>query len=225
MRRALLLLSALALAACDVNGDGSGRGFLTGFDTPGSAGGREALSQPDGGAKPIRRAALAGGAVVVAGPRGYCIDPVTVESDGVTGFAVLASCRILAGPAAGPEVEPALVTVTVGAEAPAPVLPDPATLARLAGSPARAGESRGGLVLAQIQEGGDRVLEGGDPRHWRGAFLLGTRLVSLAVYAPAGSALAADRGRDMLTAVRRAIVRASPEPDRGSALPGRSSRR
>ncbi|WP_306133506.1 dihydroxy-acid dehydratase [Roseivivax marinus] len=217
--RALLGLGLIAaLAGCEMDANGQARGFLSGFESPGTSGGRDALSKPGDGPPPVPRAAVAGGAVVVAGPRGYCVDPVTVESDDDTGFAVLASCRILGGPGAGPNVAPALVTVTVGAPEPAPVLPTAETFARLSGGAARPGRSGGDLVVAQMQTGGERVLPNGDPRYWRGAFLVANRLVSLALYAPEGSSLAGDDGGQFLGSVRRAIRAGSPA---GGALTGR----
>ncbi|ETX15755.1 dihydroxy-acid dehydratase [Roseivivax halodurans JCM 10272] len=211
-RRAFACLAMLALAACEVDENGEVRGFLPGGET-GSASGRGALASPDRDAEPVRRVALAGGAVVVGGPRGYCVDPATVETNGTSGFAMIASCRIIAG--AGPEVAPVIVTVTVGAEEPAPLLPDPEALARLAGGPARAFPERGGLVTAQMQRGGSTVLAGGDERYWRGAFLQGQRIISLALYAPEGSELAGDRGLAFLGDVRDVIRSASPGAGRG----------
>ena len=109
--RALAVLAVFALAACDVDENGNVRGFLPGGET-GSASGRGVLASPDREVEPVRRVALAGGSVVVSGPRGYCIDPETVETAETSGFAMIASCRIVAG--AGPEVAPVIVTVTVG---------------------------------------------------------------------------------------------------------------
>ncbi|MHA6346635.1 dihydroxy-acid dehydratase [Roseivivax sp. CAU 1761] len=220
MRRALAsaVLLALVLAGCATGPDGRARAFLDGFTTPGSEGGASALAKPDSDLPPIRRAALAGGEVVVAGPDGYCIDPVTLKGTAREGVVILASCRILSGGRTGPEVAPALITVTVGAREPAPVLPDPPTLAGIAGAPLASGETRGGFSLAQISEGGGRFFEGSDGRYWRGAFVLRSRLVALALYAPAGSPLAAGRrGAELLDQVQRAIRAASP----GAPLSGR----
>ena len=50
------------------------------------------------GRPPLQQAALEEGAVVVGGPGGYCIDPVTLERRAGRGFAVLASCQILSKP-------------------------------------------------------------------------------------------------------------------------------
>ncbi|ETX27887.1 hypothetical protein [Roseivivax isoporae] len=220
-RLSVLMLTLLALGACDVTSEEAARGFLADFAAPGSAGGRDALSEPAAGPPPVGRVALAGGAVVVAGPRGYCIDPVTIESAEDGGFAVLASCSILSGGASGPSVAPALVTVTVGGPQPAPVLPDAATIARAAGVPLATDATRGPLVLAQMARGGDTALEGGDARHWRGAFLMGRRLVALALYAPSGSAMAGRDGARLLQGVHEAIVRASP--DIPAPMSGRSA--
>jgi hypothetical protein len=47
-------------------------------------------------------------------------------------------------------------------------------------------------------EGGETVLPGGDPRHWRGTRVVGGHLASLALYAPEGSALTGREGRLLL---------------------------
>ncbi|SLN21405.1 hypothetical protein ROJ8625_00802 [Roseivivax jejudonensis] len=215
MRRvALLGLIVAALAGCEISETGELR-FAPPAGSAGS-GGRGALSDPAGDAEPIRAVSLVGGDVVLAAPRGYCVDPVTVETDDDGAFAMLASCRILTG--SGPDVAPAVVTVTVGPRDEDATLPPPEALARLAGAPARAAATRGGLVTAQMQAGGSDVLSGGDPRYWRGAFRQGGRLVSLAVYAPDGSDLAASAGRRFLEQVRRAIETASARS--GSAANG-----
>ena len=70
-------------------------------------------------------------------------------------------------------------------------------------------------MTAQMQRGGSTVLAGGDARYWRGAFLQGRRVISLALYAPEGSDLAGARGRDFLSDVREAIRNASPGAGRG----------
>ena len=65
-------------------------------------------------------------------------------------------------------------------------------------------------MIARLSDGGEAVLDGGDPRYWRGAFVQNGHLVGLALYAPDGSALTGRQGADMLRAVRDRIRDLSP---------------
>ncbi|MBE9636091.1 dihydroxy-acid dehydratase [Salipiger mangrovisoli] len=164
------------------------------------------------GRPPLLRAPLEEGAVVVAGPGGYCIDPVTLDRRAGQGFAVLASCQILSGGETGAFVDPMMLTVTVGAAGASGTLPSPATMAAEAGQQAISGSAlRGGLSLVHLASGGNRVLPEGDPRYWRGAFRLNGRLVLMALYAPRDGALAGSDGAEMLRAVHARMVALSPE--------------
>ncbi|MCR8549056.1 dihydroxy-acid dehydratase [Salipiger sp. P9] len=160
---------------------------------------------------PLARADLVRGDVVVAGPEGYCVDPVTLARRAGRDFAVIASCNILSGGKAGMFVEPMIMTVTVGGIDSAAALPAPSALALQAGQELIGGSTRDGLVAAQLAGGGTEVLEDGDPRYWRGAFLHNGRMIGLALYAPRGSFLAGADGREMLRAVQTRILRLSPE--------------
>jgi len=162
------------------------------------------------GSAPLAKASLVGGDVVVAGTDGYCVDPVTLNRGTNRHFAVIASCNILSGGEAGRYVPPMMLTVTVGTSVGATPLPGPEALAREAGEQLLDGTTRDGLVIARLSDGGEAVLDGGDPRYWRGAFVQNGHLVGLALYAPDGSALTGGQGADMLRAVRDRIRDLSP---------------
>lgn len=220
-RLALFVALTGALAACDVpGGDGAAsdadpasdttpdgaqtaapaRGFLAGLFQP--------MARP--GPAPLRRVSVAGGDVVVSATDGYCVDPETLVARGGGGFVMLASCHILSGGTEGPNVPPVLVTVTVGPEGSGAVPPDAQTLAAISAAPLLSASQRGGLVLARLGQGGEEILEGGDPRYWRGAFVQGTRLVIMALYAPTGSALAGGAGGRLVSEVHARIRADSP---------------
>lgn len=165
--------------------------------------------------RPLARVRLAGGDVVVAGPDGYCLDPVTVENSAERGFVLIASCHILSGGTVGASVDPVLVTVTVGPKGKVTDVPTPQQLAVTAGAPLLAGETEDGFVIANLGSGGNAALNDGDTRHWRGAFLQGERLVGLALYAPKGSAYAGSHGGGFLRKVHAKIASQSP----GGAAP------
>lgn len=172
------------------------------------------LGTADNGSKetslPLARVRLVGGDVVVVGPDGYCLDPVTVENSAERGFALIASCHILSGGKYGSTVEPVLVTVTVGPKGIVTDVPTPKQLSFAAKSPLIDGQTSDGIVVAHLGSGGDAVLDGGDTRYWRGAFLQGDRLVGLALYAPKGSAYAGSHGGSFLHKVRAKIASESP---------------
>lgn len=158
----------------------------------------------------LTRVGLVGGRVVVAGPVGYCIDPKTLNPGGATGFAVLASCRILSPSGKGSIVSPGLVTVTVGAKGSARSLPTSSGLAASAGGPILGAFESGDLAMVHMAGGGREVLSDGDPRYWRAAFAIGDRLVGLALYAPRDASLAGADGAALLRAVRDQIRANSP---------------
>ncbi|MDA7423590.1 dihydroxy-acid dehydratase [Thalassococcus lentus] len=159
---------------------------------------------------PLSKVALAGGDVIVGGPDNYCIDPTTVQKRTERGFAVIASCRILSGGRAGDPVDPALITVTVGPRGDMSDLPSPNTLADVHGAPLVMGQSANDFVAANLAQGGQQFLAGGDDRHWRAAFVQGERLIGLALYAPKGSPLAGDAGVSLLLRVKSRIETLSP---------------
>lgn len=181
-------------------------------EEPGLLGGLFATSDTRDLPAPLARARLARGAVVVAGPDGYCVDPVTLGKGTARHFAVIASCNILTGGAAKTLVEPLMMTVTV-APGRYRALPVAGQLADEVGQTLLYGDTTDGLVLAHLGGGGATVLEGGDPKYWRAAFLQGNRLVGLALYAPRDSPAAGPAGAEMLRAARGQIAALSPRPD------------
>ncbi len=175
------------------------------------SGGGGAMGQLSEGSKTTeapRAIAFFGGAVVVTGPAGYCVDPGSVQQRRDAAFALLASCGHM-GRAAGDKVRPAVITVSVLARDASAA---PPTASRLAAPWANAGVARqidaDGISLIQLERGGDTLLPGGDPRHWRGAMLINGHMIGLAAYGSIGSGARA--GRDILIATSRAMLNASP---------------
>ncbi|MCT4553174.1 MAG: dihydroxy-acid dehydratase [Pelagimonas sp.] len=159
--------------------------------------------------KPLASADLAGGKVVVRGPRGYCIDPTTVQRGPMRGFALLASCSILSGGKAGLFVDPLLITVTTGPRGSAQDLPSAMEIASGTGAELLKRVETDQLTRVQLRGDTASVLPNGDDRYWRSTFALNGRLVALALYAPEGSAYAGTRGGDLLNRTRRQIIAAS----------------
>ena len=161
---------------------------------------------------PVRSAALFDGAVVVAGPPGYCIDPNSVRQRAGSSFALLASCTSLTG-SADLNVDPAVLTVSVlafEAEAQQP----PATDIAKSMSPAKVLEEidGDGVSLVHFATGGSGGVPGGDPRYWRAGMVINGHVVALAAYGPAGSKVATTRGRVLLMDMAEALRDESPLP-------------
>ena len=207
-RVAISGLGCLMLSGClstmpDANPEADRpKGFLSGIAEKPAIAGRP----------PLAKVSFAGGQVVVGGPDGYCLDPKTIQNRPERGFALIASCNILSGGRMGPQVPALMVSVAIGPRGSSEALPDPAEIARTAGTPLLAERRTATLVLAQLGQGGDAMAESRDSRYWRGAFALNGRLVGLALYAPKGSTYAGADGATFLETVKTRIIALSEGP-------------
>jgi hypothetical protein len=210
MRLVLACGLALVLPGCLGEGTDGGLGFLTDKSVSQTAGGVRAMPQAPK-KTPLNHAVLAGGKVVVQGPRGYCVDPATLRRSFTGGFALIAACNTISGELSGADAEPVVMTVQAQ---PGLSRKDAPTAAELATAlaPERALErvDGDGLSLVHMAGGGDKGLPQGDPRHWRGAMMINGYLVGLAVYAPKGSASAGKRGKRLILALAETLRAASP---------------
>ncbi len=175
-----------------------------------SSGGDEGFDAP---ARKVRaRAEMVRGAVVVQGPKGYCIDAKSLTSGGVSGgFALLASCESLLGRPAERPVLPALMTVSVLPYSLKPVQPRAHEMAA-ALAPHRALDqiNGDGLTVVHLATGGEALSPKVDPKHWRGAMVINGHMIGLAVYAPKGSDLSGKDGLDLLGKLAETLREASP---------------
>lgn len=138
------------------------------------------------------------GAVTVAGPAGYCIDRASIKSDAGGRFALLASCESLTGQPSF-AVEPAVMTVAVLPRADATAAPDATAMTDAVGrDTVRRAEEGDGITLVQVAHGGETVLPGGDPRHWRAGMMINGHVVGLAAYGPRDGEIAGPRGGALL---------------------------
>jgi hypothetical protein len=141
---------------------------------------------------------MARGAVTLAMPQGYCLDPESVTSR----FALAARCDTLGVDGFFAQWDLALVTVSLtrfdGEEVNA--------AAAEAGGEILREETRDGVAFARMR--GDAPLDGVSDVHWRAATVINGQLLGLALYAPDGSAvLETDGARllaDIVAATRRA---------------------
>lgn len=183
--RGLLAAALLALAACD----------------PASFGG-------------TTRVALFDGAMTLAAPPGYCIDPAAVQKSGDTLVAVLGRC------AATSTVTPGLLTVSVGQPGSAGVMTaGGAALSTFFTSPegrrvlSRNGRARDlqvrqavGRPDAFLMRLTDRAV--GD--YWRAVTGIGGRLVTISATGAEGTPLSPEEGRKLVEAAVLALRRANP---------------
>ena len=154
-----------------------------------------------------RTISLAGGDVGIAAPAGYCIDTGNTSDFGAKGgFALVSSCRSLLGVAASP----AIITVSIGPKVGASQV-SAAAFANALGNPVvLASEEVGAVSLLHIASGGQETLPGGDERYWRAIRVVSGRLVSMALYAPAGAAEAQAMGNTILKSLANGLYDPGP---------------
>jgi hypothetical protein len=172
-----------------------------------------ALAACEGGPGAPTSVVVAGGALTVAGPAGYCIDRRLSRTGGAEAFVVLGSCAAFSRSAARRPGAPAILTATVSAEPAA--APDRRSLERFLRSPqGRAAISRAGradtvTILSARNERGVLFLQirdtsataegpATDPAYWRAVFGLNGRLVTATVLAFADRPLSRDQGFGLL---------------------------
>lgn len=161
---------------------------------------------------------VAGGAVVIGGPQGYCVDRGASRIGADSPFVLLGSCASIARDArAGAPAQPGVLTATVSPPGDGP--PFAASLPQLggflaspAGRAALARDGRAGSVavldtqgtneamLVRLTDRSPAAIPGTAETYWRGLFEVNGRLVTVSVMSfedrPMGrdSALAALRG-------------------------------
>ncbi|MCP3972539.1 MAG: hypothetical protein GY717_19900 [Rhodobacteraceae bacterium] len=205
------------------------------------------LQSPIGGGAAKRKLPetirVAGGAIVVGGPAGYCVDRGGSRLGGDTAFVLLGSCASImrdAGVIAPPN--PGLLTASVASgtgtgtesatDAALKQLRDflvsengRAALARdgLAGS-VEIIESRveSSAVLIHLRDHGANITPGLDKSYWRGLFDLNGRLVTISVLGFAGQPMSTDAG---LATLRGFLARIRTETETAAAKGLRTQKR
>ncbi|UYV36905.1 hypothetical protein N4R57_18295 [Rhodobacteraceae bacterium D3-12] len=210
LRAGLAAVSLMALSGCLSEAQLSELGLRSSKTVTQSAGGAQAVPERPK-VVPLKQASLAGGKVVVRGPRGYCVDPATLRRGFTGGFALIAACNTISGELSGADVEPVVMTVQVQPSLSKREAPLAASLAA-ALAPAQPIETidGDGVTLVHMAGGGNKGLPKGDPKHWRGAMMVNGYLVGFAVYAPKGSALAGAGGKRLILALAENLRDASP---------------
>ena len=182
---------------------------------------------PGGGTRSL---GLYDGSVRVAGPEGYCVDPLASRPE--AGFAVLGACGLLGGSGGMPGTD-GFITVQAGAAGTASVSgseTDLATLLRLpmgaalltdSGRPATVAvglvEQSPGLVIVQFTDRAPPPVDGLAAEEWRAFMDLGGRLVTVGLRGYDRAPLSAAQARGLLYATVAALRAANP----AAAAPGR----
>ncbi len=205
-RLALGALALTFLAAC--LGEGTAPGALS-VAAPTSQNRSYALAQ----------ASVVPERVVAKGPSGFCIDKRSLKASATGGFALLAPCAALGAKATGEE-EPVLLTIQAQLRG---LQGRQTTAEGLAEAFAKNGplysETGDGLSLVQLATGGDDIVPGGEPKHWRAALSFNGYLIGLAVYSEKGGAAAGKRGKALLLEFAEGVLGASPLKTAGPTSP------
>jgi len=181
-----------------------------------------------------RTMAVAGGAVTVAGPAGYCVDRTASRGGAEGAFVLLGTCAALSGtPLAGQPTRPAVLTASVvpgAADEATFVASFPAMARFFASDPGRAALSRAGkpgtVRLAAVSSRDDvlylnltdtAALSGQtvEADYWRAILALRGHLVTLSVMSLADRPLSSAEKRQILntfTARMRAANSGSSPP-------------
>jgi hypothetical protein len=159
--------------------------------------------------QPHDQAGFARGGIVLVPPKGFCIDSSGIRRTGSSGFAMMARCDALGVRGFFGNRSPAVITATIGPRPEGAPAPSAADLAQLAG-PGNVLEQRSDLMLPLVRlQGADSALPGAAPVHWRGALVLDSYLLSVALYAPEGSDGLKDQGALLLNDLARRTLEAS----------------
>ncbi len=152
---------------------------------------------------------LAGGAVVLAAPEGYCIDKRSLKRTKRGGFAVMARCDTLGVKGSFRGYDLALITVASQPREAGAKAPTAQAVARTAGKVKVLNQRTSrGLALVRLADG-PHDLEGVSRVHWRGAFAVGDNLVGLGLYAVDGSGVLGAQGGLLLEELTRKTRAAS----------------
>ncbi|QFT58446.1 hypothetical protein FIU94_06360 [Sulfitobacter sp. THAF37] len=175
----LAAMSMIALSACE---GGQGANFFAGTLT----------ADP----KPLSQADMAGGAVTLVAPSGFCIDSASLKSR----FALMARCDRLGAPSAAGAAPLGVITVSLSNADPGSPLPDPQTTGTAHGLTAISavtGDDNSVIFRAT----GPAPTGALDSRHWRGTALINGQMLGVALYGPEGDAETQEEGRDVISAL------------------------
>ncbi|MGI3169446.1 hypothetical protein ACRARG_09860 [Pseudooceanicola sp. C21-150M6] len=158
-----------------------------------------------------RSAQMAGGDVILYGPEGYCVDHRSLRRSGPRMFALFAQCDLIESGEITGVTSLSILTATVVRRSGDATVPGPRDIAAsFAPAPVLTTTTSQQVSLVQLGSGGDALVKGADPRHWRGAFSLNGYIVGLAAYSSPGGAATGREGRGLLLSMARNSRASSP---------------
>lgn len=159
---------------------------------------------------PLKKAPLAGGALLATAPDGYCIDPASLKRS----FAIVSSCQAL-GASGAPDVPALMMTISTSTRKKGETLPSAEQFADALGAEMIAGQSASDFVAVNVRGKRGNGPRGSDRRHWRGAATKGNYVIGFALYAPEGTIMARAPGgaflADMVPNLALARSQTTPE--------------
>lgn len=141
----------------------------------------------------LSRVRMAGGEVLLAAPRGFCIDKASVKPR----FALMARCDFLGAAHAAGAAPLGLIAVSVIPLARTATLPTPEQTARASGLTGVSEPVQGDDALIFRAEG-PAPLEGLGQSHWRGTARVDGHVLGVALYGPEQGAATSTEGRDIV---------------------------
>lgn len=149
--------------------------------------------------------------VVVAGPRGFCIDKRSLKTGRSGGFALLVPCAALDAEAQGLGLETAILTLQAQPQRLQSAQTSANGLAEaFKGEVPIYTENGDGMSIVQLAQGGDTLIPNGDGKHWRAALRFNGYLIGLAVYSEKDGVAAGSSGKALLIEFAEAVLAASP---------------
>jgi|TARA_R110002049_G_scaffold44333_5_gene130068 hypothetical protein len=185
-RAAIALLALSALTACE-----GGQGLT--------------LGGPAAPEKPLLQTKMAGGAVHLVPPQGYCIDRKSLKPR----FALMARCDALGVPDVITDAPLGILTVSLVDGKPGAPLPTPTQVAKAAKlTRVMDPSTRDGATIFAAD--GPVPIEGMSARQWRGTALIGGQTASVTFYGPPQSRAISGEGRTVVANLIQRSVANSP---------------
>ena len=161
--------------------------------------------------------------VKVAGPKGYCIDPKTVQQDEQGSFVLLASCHSLTGRAPKSFAPAAILTIAM-APSDTPITPEAVRQLATGSSTAKIIRHHASTQtpVFQLESSLEHPIGGAQNRHWRGAMAMNDQLVAISAYVPRSSHGTAVSGKSLI--LKTAAILKDLNPDQAAPPAQRPSK-
>jgi hypothetical protein len=184
---------------------------------------------PGAGAASRARVNVAGQAVTIVAPPGFCVDSGSTSQSADGAFVLMSDCQLLGGPSSGKAPVGAALTASVstaglGGEGDAADSLDDlrdfaatregrAVLGR-SGQPGRVrildSQVKNGVLYVLVEDRGTLPIAGIDPRFWRAFLEVNGRMVALSGLGFEGAGFGLQDGLDQMAALAHSIRAANP---------------